>query len=135
MEIKNMSGKLVTVMPDRKTLDILEDRRKKIRKILEKDMETNSSSMNSPTVKELRALEKTTSFVEWILNNSSKNMVKAIIEKYKYEINKNDNEKIIDENKEEIENTAIEYGYFSIRKNKNHKLRIKLTKYNEKKFI
>ena len=82
-------------MPGFNTLKILKKRQIYLIKII-KDKGCDDYT-NSPLIREIRALEKSMNFIEWILNNSSDNNVQETIEKYHNDNSKYNNEETTDE--------------------------------------
>jgi len=80
MDIKYIFGKHTTDMPGFNTLKILKKRQIYLIKII-KDKGYDDYT-NTPLIREIRALEKSMNFIEWILNNTSNNNVREAIEKY-----------------------------------------------------
>jgi hypothetical protein len=95
MDKKYIFGKHTMDMPGLNTLKIL----KKRQIYLIKNVQDNTGCddyKNSPLIKEIRALEKSMNFIEWVINNSSHNIVRETVEKY-YNDNKKDDDETVDE--------------------------------------
>jgi hypothetical protein len=94
---------------------------------LQKNMEIEKKK-NSHFIREIRVLEQTMNFIQWIINNSSKKTVQKMIEEYKLDNKENMDEtdkKHPGENDEENETI---YGIFHERLGKNILLEVTLSK-------
>ena len=130
MEDIDIYGKYTNNVPGFNTIKTLENRKKYILKKLKDKIDGSPYFMY--LIKEIRALEKTINFIEWIQNNLSNDMVKQTIEQYKMENIKNI-EEVIDE---EVDERGAEIiGIIHEKFNKNHKLEIILSIDNGIRFV
>ena len=77
-------------------------------------------------------MEKTINFIEWVINNSSNDIVQGIIEKYKHEEKYDDEENMVEEIQKE---EGILKGIIHEKFSKKRKLEITITEYNETNYI
>jgi hypothetical protein len=85
MDIKQIYGNPIMVMPGQNTLKTLEVRKQYLLKKLKSNLVGNDKAdldRYSYLIKEIRALEKTINFINWLINNSEDDMIKKIIERY-----------------------------------------------------
>jgi len=95
MDKKYIFGKHTIDMPGLNTLKTLKKRQ--IYLIKNVQDKGNDDYTNSPLIKEIRALEKSMNFIEWIINNSSNTIVRETIEKYYDDNSKYNDEETGDE--------------------------------------
>jgi hypothetical protein len=123
-------------MVDMDTVKILEARR-----VFLLDRVPVNVDENSFQAKELRALEQTTNFIQWMMNNSSDDIVQKVFEKYKQDDSHTVDKKAGEEDKREGSDSgeratnsgALLVGkpnVFHRRRSKNRTLQIILSKYN-----
>jgi hypothetical protein len=130
MENIDIYGTHTKEIPGINILKTLENRKNYILKELGKKFEKNPYF--AYLINEIRALEKVTNFIKWIINNSTDDIVKKAVEKYKLENNKNNDVKI---GTDEDEDEGMVYGIFEEKFNKNRLIEIILSKYDGINYI
>ena len=82
-------------MPGLNTLKVLRKRQiYLIKMVKDKGYDDNT---NSPLIKEIRALEKSMNFIEWIINNASNETIRETVKKYYDDNSKYDDDELGDE--------------------------------------
>jgi len=131
MEDVDIYGKYTLNVPGLNTIKTLEKRKKYILKKIKDKIDENS--YYGYLIEEIKALEKTMNFIQWIQNNLSNAAVKEVIGQYKAENIKNieevADEEMVDEEGAEI--ISILHEKF----NKNHKVEIILSINKGIKFV
>lgn len=123
MEAIDTYGKNITDLPGFTTLKALEKRQAYLFTKLQDRVEENTYF--AYITKEMRALEKTKNFIKWILVNSSDDMIKAVVKKYKEE-NKSDTAG--EEADEEAGEDEEVYGVIREKCSKTHSIEIVLSR-------
>ena len=118
-------------MPGLNTLKTLEERQNYLIKKIQNSAENNNDK-NSHIINEIRALEKTRNFIQWIINNASNDIVQGTIEKYKYQ-DTHDEEETMDEDIEKEK--GIFKGILQEKYSFKRKLEITITEYHEENYI
>jgi len=96
MDRSYIFGKHTRDMPGLNTLKILNKRQIYLIKHVQNNTGYNEGK-NSPLIKEIRALEKSMNFIQWVINNASNNIVRETIEKYYGDNDKYDEENVDEE--------------------------------------
>jgi hypothetical protein len=131
MQEKYIFGKHRMDLPGLNTLRILKKRQIYLIHKLQIMMEHNNDK-NAHILDEIRALEKIMNFMEWVINNSSDDIVQGTIEKY-MAAGKSDEEEAVDEEVEK--GKGIFKGIFHADFSNKRKLEITITEYNKVNYI